>query len=402
MLVQDNSLALTVSQLNNQVKNLLEECFGRVTVEAEISNFTQASSGHWYFSLKDEKAQVSCAMFASSNRNVKEKPSNGDKVTVRANVSLYAPRGNYQLLVQSMQPAGLGQWQIAYAELHRKLASEGLFAPERKRTLPDFPKQLGIISSMKAAALQDILRTVKRRFPSMSVSIYPASVQGEQSEAEIISALQLAQEHNCCDVLIVARGGGSIEDLWAFNLESVARAIATCTIPTISAIGHETDFTIADFVADLRASTPTAAAEHATPEQSAILAMLADSERRMKVAIERRINLAEQSIDQYKALLKHPGQIIQMRQKDLDQVTQKIKWLMQSKIDQSSNKLQLLHTKLKQLDYRKPLHRGYALAITNQGDAISSASAAIEAKSFALEFHDGAVQVETAQTKKTS
>lgn len=401
MFAQDNSLTLTVSQLNNQVKNLLEECFERVTVEAEISNFVQAASGHWYFSLKDERAQVSCAMFAGANRLVRQKPSNGDKVTVRANVSLYTARGNYQLLVQSMQPAGLGQWQVAYAELHRKLAAEGLLDPEKKRNLPYFPKRLGIISSMKAAALQDIVRTVQRRFPSMPVSIYPATVQGEQAEPELISALQLAQEDNRCDLLIIARGGGSIEDLWAFNLETVARAIATCTIPTISAIGHETDFTIADFVADLRASTPTAAAEQATPEHSAIVAVLLDSERRMTAAIRQRVNIAEQNIDQYTALLQHPGKTIQLRQQELEQLTQKIQWSMHSRLNQSNNQLQLLHTQLKQLDYRKPLQRGYALAVNNTGSAISSADAAIAADLFALEFHDGIVQVQTRSLKKT-
>ena len=390
---QHEASRLSVSQLNNQVKNLLEHHLNRVSVEGEISNLTCAVSGHWYFSLKDDKAQVSCAMFSSANRKVQTQPKNGDKVLVRASVSLYAPRGNYQLLIHSLQPTGFGQWQIAYAELHRKLAAEGLFADESKQALPHFPKRLGIITSTQGAVLQDILQTVSRRFPALPISIYPSSVQGEHAEGELIAALTLAEEDGRCDLLVIARGGGSIEDIWTFNLESVARAINRCPIPIISAIGHETDFTISDYVADIRASTPTAAAELATPDRRELLDMIARAGVQLVAAVEHQINNAQQGIDHARALLKHPSQTIEIHQHKLNQVSQRIQWSMQLQLKNRETQLNLLDKQLRHLDYRKPLQRGYVLAYDDQGQPITSAIEAKKAASFDLQFHDDRVKI---------
>jgi exodeoxyribonuclease VII large subunit len=256
----------SVSRLNREVRVLLERGFGSLWIEAEISNFARPSSGHWYFSLKDTTAQVRCAMFRQRNLMCAFTARDGQKVLVRARIGLYEPRGEYQLIVDHMEDAGLGALQRQFEELSAKLAAEGLFAAERKRSLPGIPKRIGIITSPTGAAVRDILHVLARRFPAVAILIYPVPVQGAQAAAEIVAALQAAGRRNECDVLILARGGGSLEDLWAFNDERLARAIVASTIPVITGIGHEIDFTIADFAADVRAPTPSAAAELVVPD----------------------------------------------------------------------------------------------------------------------------------------
>jgi exodeoxyribonuclease VII large subunit len=256
----------TVSRLNREVRVLLERGFGSLWLEAEISNFARPSSGHWYFSLKDATAQVRCAMFRQRNMLCTFTARDGQKVLVRARVGLYEPRGEYQLIVDHMEDAGLGALKRQFEELSAKLAAEGLFAQERKRALPALPKRIGVITSPTGAAVRDILQVLARRFAAVAVLIYPVPVQGASAAAEIIAALKLAGRRAECDVLILARGGGSLEDLWAFNDEALARAIVASPIPVISGVGHEVDFTIADFAADVRAPTPSAAAEIVVPE----------------------------------------------------------------------------------------------------------------------------------------
>jgi exodeoxyribonuclease VII large subunit len=256
----------SVSRLNREVRVLLERGFGSLWLEAEISNFARPSSGHWYFSLKDAAAQVRCAMFRQRNMLCAFTARDGQKVLVRARIGLYEPRGEYQLIVDHMEDAGLGALKRQFEELSAKLAAEGLFAAERKRSLPGIPKRIGIITSPTGAAVRDILHVLARRFPAVAILIYPVPVQGAQAAAEIVAALQAAGRRNECDVLILARGGGSLEDLWAFNDESLARAIVASPIPVITGIGHEIDFTIADFAADVRAPTPSAAAELVVPD----------------------------------------------------------------------------------------------------------------------------------------
>ena len=277
----------TVTQLNYSVRHLLEVELGQVWLTGEISNFSQPVSGHWYLTLKDENAQVRCAMFKMKNLRVNFRPQNGMQVLVRASVSLYEPRGDYQLIIESMQMAGDGLLQQQFEGLKMKLAAQGLFAQEHKKPIPKFVKRVGIITSPSGAALQDILHILNRRDPSLQIVIYPTLVQGKEATQDIIDTIRLANQRKECDVLIVGRGGGSLEDLWCFNEEMVAYAIYQSELPIISAVGHETDVTIADFVADLRAPTPSAAAELVSRDQQEIVRQLQHHLNMVNLAFDR-------------------------------------------------------------------------------------------------------------------
>ena len=277
----------TVTQLNYSVRHLLEVELGQVWLTGEISNFSQPVSGHWYLTLKDENAQVRCAMFKMKNLRVNFRPQNGMQVLVRASVSLYEPRGDYQLIIESMQMAGDGLLQQQFEGLKMKLAAQGLFAQEHKKPIPKFVKRVGIITSPSGAALQDILHILNRRDPSLQVVIYPTLVQGKEATQDIIDTIRLANQRKECDVLIVGRGGGSLEDLWCFNEEMVAYAIYQSELPIISAVGHETDVTIADFVADLRAPTPSAAAELVSRDRQEIVRQLQHHLNMVNLAFDR-------------------------------------------------------------------------------------------------------------------
>jgi exodeoxyribonuclease VII large subunit len=259
--------AITVSQLNRQVKTLLERGVGRIWVEGEISNIARPASGHLYFRLKDESAQISAAFFRNRQRGPTHAFKNGDHVLAYGQVSLYEARGDYQLIVEQIEAAGEGVLQRRYEALKKKLAAEGLFDEDRKQPIPELPRRIGVITSPSGAAVRDVLSVLRRRFPAVPVIIYPAAVQGDAAPRELIAALQAAIRREECDVLILTRGGGSLEDLWAFNDEQLARAIAECPLPVVSAVGHEVDFTIADFVADVRAPTPSGAAELVVPDR---------------------------------------------------------------------------------------------------------------------------------------
>ncbi len=286
----------TVSRLNREVRVLLERGFGVLWLEAEVSNFARPSSGHWYFSLKDAGAQVRCAMFKQRNALCAFTARDGQKVLVRARIGLYEPRGEYQLIVEHMEDTGLGALKRQFEELTAKLAAEGLFAQERKRPLPALPKRIGVITSPTGAAIQDILQVLKRRFPAVPVLIYPVSVQGAAAAGEIVAALQLAGRRAECDVLILARGGGSLEDLWAFNDETLARAIVASAIPVVSGVGHEVDFTIADFAADVRAPTPSAAAEIVVPEASEWFRNFGGLGQRLQRALQRKLEACSERL----------------------------------------------------------------------------------------------------------
>ncbi|MDO8311439.1 MAG: exodeoxyribonuclease VII large subunit, partial [Sideroxyarcus sp.] len=271
----DKNQVLSVRELNLAAKQLIEGGLPLLWVRGEISNFVNAASGHWYFSLKDEAAQVRCVMFRHKSQYLDFKPANGMQVEVLALASLYEARGDFQLTLDKMRPAGLGALYEAFERLKSKLEGEGLFEAWRKRDLPLLPRQIGIVTSLQAAALRDVLRTLANRMPNVPVLLYPAPVQGEGAAQKIAQAIRTASQRAECDVLIVCRGGGSIEDLWAFNEEAVARAIAASHIPVVSGVGHETDFTIADFVADMRAATPTAAAQAVVPDRQELQQRLA-------------------------------------------------------------------------------------------------------------------------------
>jgi exodeoxyribonuclease VII large subunit len=298
---------LTVSALNRSVRDLLEHRFPLVWVGGEISNFTQARSGHLYFSLKDDQAQARCVMFRSRGWALDWQPREGMQVEVHATVTLYEPRGDFQLNVEFMRPAGLGALFEAFLRLRERLEREGLFDPAVKRPVPAYPRAIGVVTSLAAAALRDVLTTLARRNPSIPVIVYPSGVQGEGAPVEIIAALAAAGRRAETDVLLLCRGGGSIEDLWAFNDERVARAIRACPIPVVVGVGHETDFTIADFAADVRAPTPTAAAEVVSPPRGELLARVGFLVGRLHRRIGRDLEVRMQLLDHLSRRLVHPG-----------------------------------------------------------------------------------------------
>lgn len=324
----------TVSQLNRETGLLLNEHFLTIRVEGEISNLSMPSSGHLYFSLKDANAQIRCAFFRNQQRRLAFRPENGKQVIVKAEVSLYEPRGDYQLIVESIEESGYGALQRAFDALKNKLSSEGLFDQNRKRALPLLPKAIGIVTTPTGAAIRDILSVLKRRFAAIPVIIYPASVQGENAKYELVRALEAANQHQQCDVIILARGGGSLEDLWAFNEEIVAKAIFSSKIPIISGVGHETDVTIADFTADFRAATPTAAAEHASPDKQQWLTRYQHLELRLGQQLQRKLRQKQQSIDWLSKRLQqqHPGQKMARNGNRIDELRLRLKQAMERQL----------------------------------------------------------------------
>lgn len=323
----------TVSELNRETGLLLNEHFLSILVEGEISNLSIPASGHCYFTLKDAQSQVRCAMFRSQQRRA-VKPENGKQVLVKAQVSLYEPRGDYQLIVEHLEEAGEGALRRAFDALTQKLSAEGLFAQEHKKALPVFPKTIGVITSPSGAAIRDILTVLRRRFAAVPVIIYPVAVQGDKAKYEICQALAAANRLKQCDVLILARGGGSLEDLWAFNEEVVARAIHDSEIPVISGIGHETDITIADFAADLRAATPSAAAEHATPDQQQWLDYLITTEARLNALLTKQLQLKTQKLDWLIGRIKqqHPQHKLQHYRQRLEDYQARLSISLQFKL----------------------------------------------------------------------
>ena len=324
---------ISVSTLNSRARALLENAFAPLWVSGEISNLTQHASGHWYFSLKDEKAQVRCVMFRHRNQYLDFAPKAGMQVEARVLVSLYEPRGDFQLNVESMRPGGLGALYEAFAKLKAKLEAEGLFDAARKRALPVFPRQIGLITSPQAAALRDVLATLKRRIPGIPIVLYPTPVQGKGAHLQIVQAIKIAGRRKECDVLILCRGGGSIEDLWEFNEESVARAIVASPIPVVCGVGHETDFTIADFAADQRAPTPTAAAELASPNRAELLHRLEALSNRTQHHITRMLEARMQHLDHLAKRLVHPGERLRHQRSQLMHLTQRLQRVWQHNVD---------------------------------------------------------------------
>ena len=309
---------LTISLLNRLARERLESAFPLCWVAGEVSNLTIASSGHAYFSLKDSSAQVRCVMFRNRAQLLGWRLENGQHIEARMLVTLYEARGDFQLNVETARKAGVGNLYEQFVRLKEKLEREGLFAEERKRPLPAFPRRLGVVTSLQAAALRDVLSTLKRRAPHLEIVLYPTLVQGEEASAQIVAALETASRRGECDVLILCRGGGSLEDLWAFNDETVARAIRACRMPVVAGIGHETDFTIADFAADRRAATPTAAAELAAPERAALQNRLLDLRNALAYRCERRLEACGQRVDLLARRLVHPGQRLGRQREQLD------------------------------------------------------------------------------------
>ncbi|ELI6433076.1 exodeoxyribonuclease VII large subunit [Aeromonas salmonicida subsp. salmonicida] len=338
----------TVTRLNSAVRMILEQDLGLVWLTGELSNLAMPSSGHWYFSLKDLGAQVRCAMFKGNNRRVAFRPQDGMQVLVQARVSLYEPRGDYQLIIESMQPAGDGVLALRFEELKRRLGAEGLFDEGRKRPLPREPRAVGLVTSATGAALHDMLTVLKRRAPDLPIFIYPTQVQGSAAIGQIVAAIALANRRAEVDVLIVGRGGGSLEDLWCFNEEVVARAIANSAIPVISAVGHEVDVTISDFAADLRAPTPSAAAELVAPDQSARAQRLAHLWQRLVQVINRHQTAARHGFVLLQKRLDHqdPKRRLEQQSQRLDELSARLQQLLNQRLHQGERRLANLELRL--------------------------------------------------------
>lgn len=359
MPIANSPSIFTVTRLNQAVRSLLEQEMGQVWISGEISNFSLPSSGHWYFTLKDDTAQVRCAMFRNSNRRVTFRPQHGQQVLVRANITLYEPRGDYQIIVESMQPAGEGLLQQQYEQLKQRLAEEGLFGQQHKKALPAPARQVGVITSKTGAALHDILHVLKRRDPSLPVVIYPTAVQGADAPAQIVRAIELANLRGECDVLIVGRGGGSLEDLWSFNDERVARAIFASQIPVVSAVGHETDVTIADFIADLRAPTPSAAAEIVSRNQVELLRQIQSQQTRMEMAMDYYLAQRAQRFTrlQHRLQQQHPQLRLARQQTTLERLQQRLSVAMDNRLRRSTQLQQRLAQRLNQQQPQARIHR---------------------------------------------
>lgn len=337
---------LTVSELNRMARRALESQLPLLWVEGEISNFTAAVSGHWYFSLKDAAAQVRCVMFRGRNQLAGFTPANGDHVEIRALPSLYEARGEFQMGVETMRRAGAGRLYEAFLKLKAKLETEGLFDPAKKRALPLFPRRLGIVTSPQAAALHDVLTALARRMPGLPVILYPTPVQGNEAGAQIAAAIRLAGQRAECDVLLVCRGGGALEDLWAFNDEAVARAIAASPMPVVSGVGHETDFTLADFAADVRAPTPTAAAELASPERRDLRQALQQHQTLLTRSMARICNTQMQRLDYLSRSLIHPADQLRRQHEGLAQQAKRMKHAMHTLHDRKMSRVRLLGMRL--------------------------------------------------------
>ncbi len=338
----------TPSELNREIKLHLEAGFPRLLLEAEISNLARPASGHLYFSLKDERAQVRCAMFRSAVARSGMRPENGMMVTARGRVSMYEARGEYQFIVDGMQEAGEGLLQRQFEELKKKLETEGLFDPARKKPLPAYPARIALVTSPSGAAVRDLLHVLERRWPAARVRLYPVLVQGEEAPGEIRAAIGAANRHAWADVLIAGRGGGSLEDLWAFNDESVARAVSESAIPVVSAVGHETDFSICDFVADLRAPTPSAAAELVTPDQAVLKESFHRVGRQLEQRVQNRLQQNAQKLDHaaHRLQQRHPDTRLREQARQLAGLSGRLKTGMQRAVREKQAELGQLDRRL--------------------------------------------------------
>ncbi|MEJ0099365.1 MAG: exodeoxyribonuclease VII large subunit [Pseudomonadota bacterium] len=366
----------TVGRLNAEARKLLEGGLPALWVEGEISNFAAPASGHWYFTLKDRDAQIRCAMFRAANSRVGFRPKDGQQLLVRGRVSLYEPRGDYQLIGELMEDAGEGALRREFERLKAKLAAEGVFDEALKRPLPSMPTRIAVITSPTGAAIRDVLHILARRFPPASVLVIPTPVQGAAATESIVAALDTASRRGDCDVVILTRGGGSIEDLWCFNDERVARAIRRSAVPVITGVGHEIDFTIADFAADVRAPTPSGAAELVVPDRRTLLAQLAAVERRLlQLASQRLARTAER----FEALLQrlqraHPGSRLQQQMQRLDELDLRLRRAWENRFARVEQRLQLAQRGLDAISPLATLTRGYAIVTRADGSVLQDAA----------------------------
>ena len=380
---------LSVSELNRLTRTLLEQSFPLFWVSGEVSNFTRAASGHWYFSLKDSSAQVKCVMFKGRNTYVDFMPREGDKIEARCTVTLYEARGDFQLTAEFVQKAGLGALFEAFEQLKIKLEHEGLFDPAFKKPIPKYPKTIGIVTSPDAAALRDVLSTLKRRNPPINVIIYPTPVQGKGAAQLIAKAIHTANQRAEVDTLIICRGGGSMEDLWQFNEEIVARAIDDSAIPTISGVGHETDFTICDFVADVRAATPTAAAELASQDMQSLKIQIEQIWTRLQRRINTSLQSHAQKLDYLARRLISPMQQIENKATQLKQLQHRMDIGLQGILKLQQQHVLRLQNSLAQLNPHNVLARGYAMVQNNSDEIVKNSQQLNVGESVKITLHLG-------------
>ncbi len=383
---------LSVSEVTSLIKVALESSFAQVWIQGEVSNAKLHTSGHLYFTLKDAGAQISAVMWRSRVSNLHFKPEDGMKVIARGSITVYPPRGNYQIDVVQLQPLGIGELQLAFERLKKKLAAEGLFEETHKKPIPEYPERIGIVTSVSGAALQDIRSVLSRRFPTLEVVIYPVRVQGAGAAEEIAEAIREMNRYGNVDVMIVGRGGGSLEDLWAFNEEVVARAVYASKIPIISAVGHEVDFSIADFVADLRAPTPSAAAELVVRDRTELLDILRNLCYTMRQNVEDRITVLR---DRIQSLLSSysfnkPKDLLRQFAQRNDELERGLNLAMTHLQELSRGRQLSLHQRLEALSPERVLGRGYAM-IRQDGKVVMSAKTLHEGERASIQFHDGEV-----------
>jgi exodeoxyribonuclease VII large subunit len=389
----------TVSELTARIKSTLEPAFTQVWVKGEVSNYRPAASGHAYFSLKDSEATIAAAFFGwgqKSRSAARFELSDGLEVLCRGRISVYAPRGNYQFMVDQMEPLGAGALQLAFEQLKQKLAAEGLFDPARRRRLPEFPKRIAIVTSASGAALRDMLTILKRRSPQIAITVIPALVQGEQAPAQIIRGLEMANRHSLGEVVVLARGGGSIEDLWCFNDEGLARSIVASKLPVISAVGHEIDFSISDFVADLRAPTPSAAAEILSGHWVDVRNRLQEAKRSIWISIQRDLAQRKKLLEQIMARVVSPRDRIREQSQRVDDLALRMERAMEARLERGRSRLGQLAGKLEALSPLRVLERGYAIAVQDNEPArvVRSAGEVVSGNRLRVRFHDGEVRVE--------
>jgi len=393
-LLRDSPPVLSVSELLRSVRDMLERRFPPAWVAGEISNFRPASSGHWYFTLKDASAQVDCVMFRGRTATLDWEPAEGMRVEARAAVTLYEPRGRFQLNVEAMRRAGLGPLYERFLKLKAQLEKEGLFDPGAKRPIPEHPTCIGVVTSRQAAALRDVLTTLQRRNPAIAVIVYPVPVQGEGAAAKIAHMLSVANARAECDVLLLVRGGGSIEDLWQFNEEAVARAIRASAIPVVVGVGHETDVTIADFAADQRAPTPTAAAEMVSPSRAELLARVAELAQRASREALRRIENAMQMIDALARRLVHPRERLRTSRQLLEQLAARLSSSTARRLENFAAQIERLKAGLVNLNPGAVLERGYSLTRNARGEVVVDASRVSEGESLTTTLAQGWIESE--------
>jgi exodeoxyribonuclease VII large subunit len=388
----DKKTHYSVSELTRELRFLLESTFPEIWVKGELSNFSRHTSGHMYFSLKDDKAQISCVMWQSHNQNLFFTPRDGMKVLVQGRVTVFEKRGVYQLNVLQLQPAGVGELQLAFEHLKTRLLEEGLFAPEFKKPIPRFPQRVGIVTSPTGAAVRDLISVLQRRFPPLEIIVNPVRVQGEGAALEIAMAIDEFNEFGEVDVMIVGRGGGSLEDLWAFNEEIVARAVFRSEIPVVSAVGHEIDFTICDFVADLRAPTPSAAAELVAPSREELSAQLRGYHEVMATALSNTISYLKERLHRIRNSygFRQPLDLVRQHSQRLDDIGRGLHRLMAHRLALSKEQMHGLNRRLLLLDHNSILRRGYSVCLRKADRQIISASSQLKRdESIDIHFHSG-------------